>query len=338
MSSMLAILTRLFLLAGGLSSVRYTSGPEVVTRAGTPVRLSSFFVLSRPPWTVRSLCYLHEGRACCRMCPAVVRSPRLQGLRRYRCFKHSSDILLLSVHSTPVSFTLLPSMWHASLSPPFFQLFRFPAFAVYAPWCTSCRSFAPTYDALARAIAASPTGGSVRVARVDGWTYSVLCRRFRVNAFPSFVILQGGYVYEHTGKWTPNGLLKFALPPPLRMSDLAAATAQKDEGGHATADGNGGDGNNDGGRGTATRKYPAVAAQEDVVVNGARVDRPFGPMAPHWRLATYLSAVGGDIAAAGRDLSTVQLGGVVVGSGMALTFVIVLGLAVLTTPGVFKFD
>ncbi|GAB0497314.1 hypothetical protein MMPV_008646 [Pyropia vietnamensis] len=207
----------------------------------------------------------------------------------------------------------------------------------YAPWCSSCRSFAPTYNALARAIAESPTGGSVRVARVDGWTYSVLCRRFRVNVFPSFVVLQGGYVYEHTGRWTSDGLLKFALPPPLPPSGLGAAQRSGD--GHAAADGGGGDINSDGGHGTGTtRKYPAVAAQEDVVVNGARVDRPFGPMAPHWRLATYLSAVGGDIAAAGRDLSTVQLGGVVVGSGMALTVVIVLGLAVLTTPGVFKFD
>lgn len=209
----------------------------------------------------------------------------------------------------------------------------------YAPWCSSCRSFAPTYDAVARAIAASPTGGNVRVARVDGWTYSVLSRRFRVNAFPSFVVLQGGYVYEHTGRWTPNGLLKFALPPPLRVLDLAAAAAaQRDGGGNAAAADDGSNSNSDGDGGTATAQYTAVAAQEDVVVNGERVDRPFGPMAPHWRLATYLSAVGGDIAAAGRDLSTVQLGGVVVGSGMALTFVIVLGLAVLTTPGVFKFD
>lgn len=209
----------------------------------------------------------------------------------------------------------------------------------YAPWCSSCRSFAPTYDAVARAIAASPTGGNVRVARVDGWTYSVLSRRFRVNAFPSFVVLQGGYVYEHTGRWTPNGLLKFALPPPLRVLDLAAAAAaQRDGGGNAAAADDGSDSNSDGDGGTTTGQYTAVAAQEDVVVNGERVDRPFGPMAPHWRLATYLSAVGGDIAAAGRDLSTVQLGGVVVGSGMALTFVIVLGLAVLTTPGVFKFD
>lgn len=230
------------------------------------------------------------------------------------------------------------------LLPLFIYYFPFPrtplpAAAVYAPWCSSCRSFAPTYDAVARAIAASPTGGNVRVARVDGWTYSVLSRRFRVNAFPSFVVLQGGYVYEHTGRWTPNGLLKFALPPPLRVLDLAAAAAaQTDGGGNAAAADDGSDSNSDGDGGTTTGQYTAVAAQEDVVVNGERVDRPFGPMAPHWRLATYLSAVGGDIAAAGRDLSTVQLGGVVVGSGMALTFVIVLGLAVLTTPGVFKFD
>lgn len=257
---------------------------------------------------------------------------------------HVSDLLSLSVLGAPNSFV----MWYASLYPfrSSFQLFLFPrtpcpAATVYAPWCSSCRSFAPTYDAVARAIAASPTGGNVRVARVDGWTYNVLCRRFRVNAFPSFVVLQGGYVYEHTGKWTPDGLLKFALPPPLRALDLAAvAAAQRDGGGNDAADDGGRDGISagGGGGGTATGKYTTVAAQEDVVVNGARVDRPFGPMAPHWRLATYLSAVGGDIAAAGRDLSTIQLGGVVVGSGMALTVVIVLGLAVLTTPGVFKFD
>lgn len=251
-----------------------------------------------------------------------------------------------SIDDAPTSFALFFAMSFASLllslflpTPPSFS-YALSRSVVYAPWCSSCRSFAPTYVAVARAIAASPRGGSVRVARVDGWTYSVLCRRFRVNAFPSFVVFQGGYVYEHTGRWSPQGLVTFALPPPLRQSNLAPSAADRDGGGSAAADEGDGDGSSDGGRGAAAREYAAepAPAQEDVVVNGARVDRPFGPMAPHWRLATYLSAIGGELAAVGRDMSTVQLGGVVVGSGMALTVVIVVGLAVLTTPGVFKFD
>lgn len=284
-------------------------------------------------------CVVQSAHRCCHACAPVATCAPLLPL-----YVFAFLTLFWSADNTPMPVALSFAMWYASL---FLSLFlpTLPSFpyalsrsAVYAPWCASCRSFAPTYVAIARAIAASPRGGSVRVARVDGWTYSVLCRRFRVNAFPSFVVFQGGYVYEHTGRWSPQGLVTFALPPPLRQSDPAPSAADRDEGATAAGDEGDGDGNSDGDRGAATREYAAERAQEDVVVNGARVDRPFGPMAPHWRLATYLSAVGGELAAVGRDMSTVQLGGVVVGSGMALTVVIVVGLAVLTTPGVFKFD
>jgi len=200
---------------------------------------------------------------------------------------------------------------------------------VYAPWCLSCRSFAPIYAGMAQAIAASPTGGNVRVARVDGWTYSLLCRRFRVRAFPSFLVFQGGYVYEHIGKRSSTGLLTFALPPPVPSAAAAAAAAEDEE---ASADGKATS------SGSRAGKTLPVAAQDDVVVDGVRIDRVFGPMAPHWRVATYFSAIGGDLAAAGRGMSTAQLGGVVVGGGMALTVVIVVSLAVLTAPGFIKHD
>jgi len=182
---------------------------------------------------------------------------------------------------------------------------------------------------MAQAIAASPTGGNVRVARVDGWTYSLLCRRFRVRSFPSFLVFQGGYVYEHNGKRSSTGLLTFALPPPVPSAAAVAAAAEDGEAwanGEATSSGS-----------RITKTLP-VAAQDDVVVDGVRIDRAFGPMAPHWRVATYLSAIGGDLAAAGRGMSTAQLGGVVVGGGMALTVVIVVSLAVLTAPGFIKHD
>lgn len=277
---------------------------------------------------------LQSAHRCCHACAPVATCAALPPLY---VFAFLTWILYVADARTSDAPSCL--VWYASL---FFSLpfpYALSRFVVYAPWCSSCRLFAPTYVAIARAIADSPTGGSVRVARVDGWTYSVLCRRFRVNAFPSFVVVQGGYVYEHTGRWTPDGLLKFALPPSSRQSELAPSAADRDGGGgSAAADDGDGDGDSDGGRGAAPGKFVAGPAQEDVVVNGARVDRPFGPMAPHWRLVTYLSAVGGELAAVGRDMSTVQLGGVVVGSGMALTVVIVVGLAVLTTPGVFKFD
>lgn len=211
------------------------------------------------------------------------------------------------------------------------------------------------YASVAAAIAAAPTGATVRVGRVDGWTHSMLSRRFRVTSFPTFFILQGGQVYEHRGKRSAEGLLHFALPPPFRAASTGGG-GQLRGGGRGGGSGGGGsvsvsssgsdvsdgvDGEGGGGAAAvAVAAAPAnpVAVRGDVVVDGVRVDRAFGPMAPHWRVATYASAVGGDVARAGRRLSAVQLGGVVAGGGVALALVILVGLAVLTTPGVLKID
>lgn len=79
---------------------------------------------------------------------------------------------------------------------------------IYAPWCSHCTSFAPTYQDIARHFA--QTKQNVKVAKIDGDGEMALASRFGVHSFPSFYLIDGYSVYEFDESRTKQKLIDFA--------------------------------------------------------------------------------------------------------------------------------
>lgn len=79
----------------------------------------------------------------------------------------------------------------------------------YAPWCTHCMSFAPTYSEIARHFH-SNSRLKVKVGKVDTTAQKALGQRFSVSAYPSFFLVHGSSVYEFEGSRSKSNLIKFA--------------------------------------------------------------------------------------------------------------------------------
>ncbi|KAA0150390.1 hypothetical protein FNF31_07045 [Cafeteria roenbergensis] len=65
----------------------------------------------------------------------------------------------------------------------------------YAPWCPHCKSFAPQYEKVARALRARRA--PVTVAKVDAAAHPALARRFGVLSFPSLRLIANGRVWAY---------------------------------------------------------------------------------------------------------------------------------------------
>ncbi|KAL3798536.1 hypothetical protein HJC23_011840 [Cyclotella cryptica] len=86
----------------------------------------------------------------------------------------------------------------------------------YAPWCSHCIRFAPTYELIAQQLHSaqknsSPNARKVNVAKVDGAAERALSSRFSVKGFPSFYLIDGWTVREYDGSRSQENLVKFAL-------------------------------------------------------------------------------------------------------------------------------
>ncbi|KAI7856118.1 thioredoxin-like protein [Circinella umbellata] len=57
----------------------------------------------------------------------------------------------------------------------------------YADWCGYCRKFAPTYEAVQRVLASSPTSHNVGVGKVNVETSPGLAARFFVQRLPTIM-------------------------------------------------------------------------------------------------------------------------------------------------------
>lgn len=63
--------------------------------------------------------------------------------------------------------------------------------AVYAPWCGHCKSLAPAYEAVGKAI--NDKGiKSIKIAKMDGTTNEVDYPGFTIKGFPTIVYFPAG--------------------------------------------------------------------------------------------------------------------------------------------------
>lgn len=85
----------------------------------------------------------------------------------------------------------------------------------YAPWCSHCTRFAPTYELVAKQLHTQRDNPSrtVKVAKIDGAAERALSSRFSVRGFPTFFLVDGWTVREYEGNRSQENLVKFAMDP-----------------------------------------------------------------------------------------------------------------------------
>merc|ERR1712189_159752 len=65
----------------------------------------------------------------------------------------------------------------------------------FAPWCGHCRSLAPTWDLLSTKFA-----GKVKIAEVDCTQSQSLCKRYRIDGYPTLILFKDGKpIHEYQG-------------------------------------------------------------------------------------------------------------------------------------------
>merc|ERR1712189_59921 len=65
----------------------------------------------------------------------------------------------------------------------------------FAPWCGHCRSLAPTWDLLSTKFA-----GKVKIAEVDCTQNQSLCKRYRIDGYPTLILFKDGKpIHEYQG-------------------------------------------------------------------------------------------------------------------------------------------
>jgi protein disulfide-isomerase-like protein len=78
----------------------------------------------------------------------------------------------------------------------------------YAPWCSHCRHFDPTYEEVAAHFHSS-SDKNVRIAKVNGDAERALSTRFGVNGYPTFYLVDGWSVYSYERARSKHNLIKF---------------------------------------------------------------------------------------------------------------------------------
>ena len=79
----------------------------------------------------------------------------------------------------------------------------------YAPWCSHCQDFRPTWEDVAMHFHHQPEK-KVKVGKIDGDSERALSSRFAVKAYPSFFLVDGYTVYEYDGSRSKQNLVDFA--------------------------------------------------------------------------------------------------------------------------------
>jgi thiol-disulfide isomerase/thioredoxin len=87
-------------------------------------------------------------------------------------------VLVSAHHSHPLHACFLPSLGRAGRS-----------------WCPHCKSFAPKFDKIARALARDRT--PISCAKIDATENPLSARRFSVRSFPALRLLKGGRMWEY---------------------------------------------------------------------------------------------------------------------------------------------
>ncbi|KAL0488035.1 protein disulfide-isomerase [Acrasis kona] len=62
----------------------------------------------------------------------------------------------------------------------------------YAPWCPHCKVFAPQWEKLANAIAASDRKDDLKLARIQGNKYDEITDKYEVDGFPTILLFKKG--------------------------------------------------------------------------------------------------------------------------------------------------
>jgi protein disulfide-isomerase-like protein len=88
----------------------------------------------------------------------------------------------------------------------------------YAPWCSHCTSFLPTYIEIAEEFHKSDK--RIKVAKINGSEEKALASRFDVYGFPTFYVIVGWSVYSFEGQRTKQNLIKFADGGYKQMSSI----------------------------------------------------------------------------------------------------------------------
>ncbi|KAL7445251.1 hypothetical protein ACHAXM_011931 [Skeletonema potamos] len=82
----------------------------------------------------------------------------------------------------------------------------------YAPWCSHCTRFAPSYEVVAQKLHSDRSNNKrkVKVAKIDGAAERALSSRFSVKGFPTFFLVDGWTVREFEGNRSQENLINFA--------------------------------------------------------------------------------------------------------------------------------
>jgi len=94
----------------------------------------------------------------------------------------------------------------------------------YAPWCGHCQRLTPVWEEVATHLK-----GKTNVAKIDATANLGLGRRFKINGFPTIVILKRGKLSIYQGQRTKDAISQWALtvettdeipPPPSMIEQL----------------------------------------------------------------------------------------------------------------------
>ena len=69
----------------------------------------------------------------------------------------------------------------------------------FAPWCSHCRKFEPTWESIARTVKAE-AGNELIIATVDCTVEDHLAKRIGIDGYPKLILFHNGYMYPYTGK------------------------------------------------------------------------------------------------------------------------------------------
>ncbi|XP_049849975.1 thioredoxin domain-containing protein-like [Schistocerca gregaria] len=77
----------------------------------------------------------------------------------------------------------------------------------HAPWCLYCKQAMPTWESLASETKLE----GFQIASVDCVSESLLCKKFNIRGYPTFILVENGNYYVFNSKRTIEDFSNFAL-------------------------------------------------------------------------------------------------------------------------------